>query len=250
MADTAAILDVMSVPDRAAWAIAPQLDRPLAEEVGAPQASLRIRMSFDSILGSEVTDECREATQIAAAALEDLGHTVDTEPLVTPDPALVPAFLTTWSAITAGTPLDVDLLEPHNKAARLDAEATSAIIYAEGLLELQRTSRAYVAQFGSDFDLLLSPTLAIEPPKVGWLFADPDQDPRTPLAMATPMAAFTALYNVTGQPAISLPVHQSASGLPVGVQLAGSPFDEVTLIRVASQLEEVFGWQNKTAPLH
>ena len=105
-------------------------------------------------------------------------------------------------------------------------------------------TRILVARFDYEFDLLVTPTMAIEPPRVGILdqvHASPDFPPIEVLSMA----AFTAVFNITGQPAISLPLHMSASGLPVGVQLVAASWREGLLLRVASQLEKAAPWKDR-----
>ncbi|MEZ5238000.1 MAG: amidase [Microthrixaceae bacterium] len=248
--DTAAISDVMAGQDPGAWEVAPPLARPLAQECGADPGRMRIRVSTANAMGIDPAPGCVEAVELAAGILEDLGHSVDTSPVDWPDPGgFLTGFLTVWSTITAGAgPLDEDLLEPHNRENRRAALATSAIAYSEAVMDLQIRSRAFTAQFADAFDLLLTPTMAIEPPPVGWIFEGSDSDPLAPLTNATPMAAYTAVFNVTGQPAISLPVHVSAAGLPVGVQLAAPPFGEAALVRVAAQMEAAVGWHERPLP--
>jgi amidase len=250
VADQAAILDVMAAHDPGAWEVAPPFDRPLLQEVGADPGRLRIRLCLTNAVGIEVAPECRVAAEHTAELLGDLGHDVTVGDLTWPEPAeFLFGFLTVWSTISAGYALtDESLLEPHNAANRAQARATDSIAYAEAVMSLQQASRRFVEPFGNDFDLLLTPTMAIEPPEVGSIWAGIDDDPNAPLANATPMAAFTVVFNVTGQPAISLPVHVAPSGLPVGVQLAAPIFDEATLIRVAAQLEGVVGWQERPVP--
>jgi amidase len=116
-------------------------------------------------------------------------------------------------------------------------------------MELQGLSRRFVSRFGSDHDLLLTPTLATEPPKVGWIWEGAEDNPMLPMALGTPMGTFTAIFNISGLPAISLPVHMAPSGLPVGVQLVAPPRAEHTLIRLASALEERFQWQHRQAAI-
>jgi amidase len=98
------------------------------------------------------------------------------------------------------------------------------------------------------FDLLLTPTMAVPPPPLGAMANDPE-NPLTPIVAATPSAVFTAGFNTTGQPAISLPLGSSAEGLPIGVQLVAPYGREDVLIRVASQLEEAAPWADRTPPL-
>lgn len=249
VADQAAIVDVMSEVDPDAWEIAPPLVRPLAEEVGMDPRRLRIRVSVDNALGVDPAPACVEAVEKTAAALEGLGHEVQHDTVTWPDAAeFMGGFLTVWSTISAGYELtDTKLMEPHNQENVAAARATDSIAYNEAVLGLQRASRGFTPQFGRDFDVLLTPTMAIEPPPVGWIWQGSEDDPGAPMINATPMAAYTAVFNVTGQPAISLPAYVSDAGLPVGVQLVAPLFDEATLIRVASQLESAIGWADPPA---
>src|SRR5699024_2197650 len=110
------------------------------------------------------------------------------------------------------------------------------------VMMLQRASRTVTEQFGRDFDVLVTPTMAVEPPKVGSIWAGMDEEPGAPLVNATPMAAYTAMFNVTGQPALSLPLHTAESGLLVGVQFAGGTWQESMLIHLGSQIEAAALW--------
>lgn len=251
VADQAAIVDVMAGADPGAWEIAPPLARPLAQEVGADPGRLRIRASVGNAVGVEPAASVVAAVERTAKALEELGHEVEFEEVTWPDAAeFMSGFLTVWSTISAGYELtDVELMEPHNLANVELARATDSIAYAEVVMGLQRASRLFTEPFGHDFDLLLTPAMAIEPPEVGWIWNGAEDNPTAPQINAAPMAAYTAVFNVTGQPAISLPAHLSDSGLPIGVQLAAPPFDDAALIRVASQLEAVLGWTERPIPV-
>ncbi|MFV0317347.1 MAG: amidase [Microthrixaceae bacterium] len=250
VADQAAILDVMAGPDPGAWEVAPPFERPLAEEVGADPGKLRIRVTHSNALGIEPAGECVAAVDAAVEVLRSLGHVIDETPVDWP-PAkdFLAGFLSVWSTITAGVEItDPALLEPHNRSHRETALATNAITYSEAVMDLQRESRRFTAAFGRDYDLLLSPTMAIEPMLVGSIWEGSDSDPMAPVTNATPMAAYTALFNITGQPAISLPVHISAQGLPIGVQFTAPPFGEAVLVRLAAQLESEFRWHERALP--
>lgn len=249
VADTAAIVDVLAQVDPLSWVSAPPFSRPLLEEVGVAPEPLRIRFTTESPLGITAPASGIDALGEAARALEAAGHHVEEGPLGADGARLMTAFLTIWAVISAGTGVAREDMEAHNQALFDQAEATSSLAYAEALLELQTVSREVASGFGSDFDLLLTPTLGTEPPEVGWLWQESEDDPRMPLMLAAPMAAYTSVFNITGLPAISLPVHMAESGLPVGVQLVAPPLDEPTLIRVAAQLEDVFGWQHRQAPI-
>jgi len=106
---------------------------------------------------------------------------------------------------------------------------------------LQRMTRQIVARFDHEFDLLVTPTMSIEPPTVG-LLSSVHAGAGGPVGEIVAMAAFTAIFNITGLPAISVPLHQAASGLPVGVQIVAGPWHEARLIRVASYLEQAAPW--------
>ena len=100
-------------------------------------------------------------------------------------------------------------------------------------------------EFWNEVDVLVTPTLAMTPTPIGWTFEDTDGDPWAAFMRQTLWTPFTPLVNVTGQPALSLPLAWSASGLPIGVQFVGRPFDEATLIRLGAQLEEARPWAGR-----
>jgi amidase len=247
VADTAAALDVLAQVDRGAWNVAPPHHRPFLDEVGADPGRLRIRVTSGNALGVEVAPECVASVEAVAAMLSDLGHDVVQAEPEWPDPGqFLTGFLTVWSTIAAGIPeLDVEAMEPHNRANWELAMATTAIGYTQAQMALQDASRQFTPQFGRDFDVLVTPTMAVEPPEVGSIWAGADQDPGAPLLNATPMAAYTAMFNVTGQPALSLPLHTSAAGLPVGVQFASGPWEEAVLLRLGAQLEQHAPWVDR-----
>ncbi len=244
VADTAAALDVLGVFDTGSWNLAPPPARPYAQEVGADPGRLRILVTSENALGVPVDPACVDAVDQTARLLESLGHEVLTDGLVYPDAGrFLEGFLSAWTTLSAGVPVvDESALEPHNRANRAQARTLDAMSMVEAVQMLQLLSRHFVEQFGAAFDVLVTPTMAVEPPKVGTIWEGMDQDPNAPLFNCTPMAAYTAMFNVTGQPAISLPLHMSASGLPVGVQFAAGAWQEDLLLRLASQVEEAAPW--------
>jgi amidase len=114
----------------------------------------------------------------------------------------------------------------------------------------QRLSRRIVEAFVTSFDLLVTPTMACLPPPVGSRRTGTADDPLTPLLKSYPMAVFTSLFNVTGQPAISVPIyHDDATGLPVGVQIVAAPWREDLLLQIARTLELAHPWTDRRPPL-
>ena len=102
--------------------------------------------------------------------------------------------------------------------------------------------RGEIVAFWDDVDVVVTPTLALPPVPIGWTWDDADGDPHVAFERQWRWTPFTAIVNVTGQPAMSVPLHWSDDGLPIGVQFIGAPFAEATLIRLAAQLEEARPW--------
>ncbi|RPE39861.1 amidase [Streptomyces sp. Ag109_O5-1] len=118
------------------------------------------------------------------------------------------------------------------------------------MLKTQRLSRRIVEGFLAGFDLLVTPTMACLPPRVGAWRAGTDGGPLAPLLNSYPMGVFTSVFNVTGQPAVSLPVrHDEATGLPVGVQIVAAPWREDLLLQVSRTLELAHGWADRRPPV-
>jgi len=245
VADTAAVLEAISAPDPLAWWSPPAKARPFTEELGAATGRLRVAVNTVSALGVAVAPEALAAVERAAALLDSLGHDVVHLGADLFDPAGLGAFLDVVNSGSADYPgVDVDRVEPHNRAAIRAAEGVDSLTFCRSLAELQRLSRAVAARFDGEFDLLVTPTMAIEPPAVG-LLATVHAEPDFPPAEVVSMAAFTALFNITGQPAVSLPLHVSASGLPVGVQIVAAPWRDDRLLQVASHLEALAPWAQR-----
>ena len=245
VADSAAILEVISGPDPLAWWSSPGKERPFTEEVGADPGRLRVAVNTVSALGVEVAPECRAAVDHAAALLESLGHRIEYLEADLFDAAELGHFLNLMrSGFGAHLDLDPAGMEPHNRVAFEAGRSLSSLDYVASLSSLQLLTRGQLARFEDEFDLLVTPTMAIEPPPVG-LLAQVHAQPDFPPMEIVSMAAFTALFNITGQPAVSLPLHVAASGLPVGVQIVAGTSRDARLIRVASQLEEADPWINR-----
>jgi amidase len=140
-------------------------------------------------------------------------------------------------------------MEPHNQASYRAGQAVDSLTLVRALGELQRVSRRIVARWGAEIDVLVTPTLAILPPPAGSILRQVHEDPEGMPMDVLSMAAFTAPFNVSGQPAVSLPLHRADDGIPVGVQLVAGPWQEDLLVRLASQLEEADPWLDRHPPL-
>jgi amidase len=161
------------------------------------------------------------------------------------------AFLKVVNSGLADYEADWDRVEPHIRANRAIAEAVDSLTYVGAVHDLQRLSRPILARWGDEFDILLTPTMTIEPPRAGEVLAAVHAGAETgaPAMQVFQMAALTSAWNMTGQPAISLPTHQAADGVPIGVQLVAGPWEEATLLRLAAQLEAALPWADRRPPL-
>ena len=253
VADTAALLDIVGVADPLSWYSAPPKARPYVDEVGAAGPRLRIGLLLAPPTGLEVDPECVAAAEALARALEHAGHTiVPASPfLYTPEAGQGFADLVISASVWA-TPFDhanVDKLDPYVRYRFERATTFHAGEYVALANRLQWETRQVVAQWGRDFDVLLTPTTAAQTPLVGAVYDEANEHPDGPRLTEQRTISFTAWVNVSGLPAISLPVHTGANGMPVGAQLVGGPFDEATLLRLASEVEPAFAWQDRRAPL-
>jgi amidase len=250
VADTAAVLDVLARYDPAAWWSSPASRRPLTDTVAT---GLRVGVLTNSpVDGISVDPACAAAVDIAARALESAGHHLVDAPLPLPPVGeFISVLMAIWNLSGAGIPLaDPDRIEPRNRALRDAALATDSWTYAEGVKKAEHLSRHFVEAFVAGYDLLLTPTMACLPPAAGASQASVGDDPLTPLLNSYPMNVFTAMFNVTGQPAISVPIHHDdATGLPVGVQIVAAPWREDLLLQVSHTLELAHPWAGRRPPV-
>jgi amidase len=254
VADTAAAMDVLARHDLAAWWSPPSPRTSFANSMTlASPTGLRIGVVADApIDGLSVDPACTAAVDATLRTLESVGHHVVDSPLpLPPTDELVAAFATIWNVGGAGITLaDPNRVEPHNRALRDAARAIDSWAYAEGVRKTQHLSRRVVEAFVTSFDLLVTPTMACLPPPIGAWRAGTGDDPLMALLNSYPMAVFTSLFNVTGQPAISVPIHHDdATGLPVGVQIVAAPWREDLLLQVSRTLELAHPWTNRRPPV-
>lgn len=246
VADTAAVLDVISGPDRLAWYNAPAPERAFIHEVGADPGRLRVGVVEQAPFGLPVDEACRVATRVAGETLEALGHVVEPVAFDVPEEFLAAFLAVSNSGLADYEDVDWDRVEPHIAANRATAQAVDSLTYVGAVHRLQLFTRDLVSRWGSEFDLLLTPTMSIEPPRAGEILAAVHGAPDGgPALQVFQMAVFTAGFNMTGQPAVSLPVHVTDEGVPVGAQLVGGPWDEAALLRVAAQMEQVTRWTER-----
>lgn len=242
VADCATLLDVMvgHFQEEPHWAPAPE--RPFLEEVGRSSGRLRVAVSTEAPLGTTEA-ECANAAHAAATLIESLGHDVEE---ATPDWGRIQETASAMSgpglgALVEGS--DVDRLEPRNQAMWQTAQDVTVVDSLRVLPRAHAARRTFL-EFWDTYDVLVTPTCGIEPPAVGW--ARWDQSPEEHRATFGTFPNFPQPFNLSGQPAISLPLHWSSQGMPIGVQIVGRVFDEATLIRLAAELEQVSPWADRT----
>jgi amidase len=263
--DSAAFLDIIAGPMPGDPYVAPAPRRPFRDEVGADPGRLRIGlMTAAPGTLAVVAPECVVAVQRTAEVLESLGHHVEVaHPAALDLPDWSAHFISLWSAGVAlgldswsarvGAVIGADDVEPLTWMLAEMARALPTAALLRSLDWLLRTTRL-VAEWweppeGSRrFDLLLTPTLA-EPPVLLGTFDSPPDNPLAGLMRAASFTPFTPPFNVTGQPAISLPGTQTRQGLPIGVQLVAAYGREDVLLRVAAQLEDADPWANRCPPI-
>ncbi len=256
--DAAGVLDVISgwMPGEPYYP--PPLPRPLAQEAGADPGRLRIGVLDRPGLEGYLDDpECRAAVASAARLLESLGHQMDeSAPAAMFEQEFVHHFTMLIAADSAATfqafdmllgrPIGDDEIEPRNVAYRQVGRGLGVVDYLASRAWLSMWARR-MADWWTSYDLLLTPTLGARPPELGWFTAaGPEQEgPRV-----VSFIPYTAQFNMTGQPAVSLPLHWTPEGLPVGVQLVAAYGREDILVRVASQLEQAAPWGDRHPPVH
>jgi amidase len=250
VADSAAVLDAISGPDELAWYNAPKPARPFAQEIDTPPGSLRIGLMAQAPLGIPTADACIEAARSAAAALEELGHAVEEVDVPTVSEELVPPFIAlTQGGLADYEGVDWSAVEPHIAHQRQAASELGAYDYVLAARTLELLSRREIERWGRDFDVLLTPTSAILPPPAGAILEAQHAAPDQPVLDVVASVSFTAFGNVTGLPAISLPLHWTDEEVPIGVQLTGGPWREATLIALAAQLEQAMPWAGRLPAL-
>jgi amidase len=246
--DAAAMLDAMAGPvvGDPAWAPPLPSGETFLRSADRAPGRLRIGRWLQSPMPDVVLDpEVRTAFDDAAALLESLGHEVADVPAGLLGPSVLPSFERVWAL--SGTLLPVPAhrvadLRPLTRWLRERGLALSAQEAMEAMTALRLFSRRFLVATAG-FDVLLAPVCTMTPRPLGWFGADGDG--AADFERQKRYAAFTALFNVTGQPAVSVPLHWTDDGLPVGSMLVGRPADEATLISLSAQLELARPWADR-----
>ena len=270
--DAAALIDVMAGPGAGDPYAVPPLERPLAQEVGARPGKLRVAFTAGSLLGKETHPEAKLAVESAARLLAELGHEVEEARPEFDRERQVRAYLT---QIAAGVAAEIEEMGHWvgRKPSAAYFEPSTWFLYQVGrtlsAAELQQAHESAqaagrsLAAFFSRYDLLVTPTVAYPPVRLGELALKAVEKVALGALRAVPVGAAlrailaqladtslertpnTQLFNQTGQPAISLPLHQTPEGLPIGVQLVARYAEDALLVRVASQIEEARPWKDR-----
>ncbi len=258
--DAAAILDAISGPMPGDPYSAPPPHRPFLEEVERDPGRLRIGLMTERPgKGAPLDPECVRAVERTGRLLQSLGHRVEVSHPEAFDDAEVSAHfksiidahaLQTIDFIgrALGRALKAEDVEPYTWRFAADGAKVSVVEYITSADWLHGWSRRMAAWWAEGFDLLVTPTIAEPPPRLGDL-GGPGGDPAARWQRNLEVISFTPACNVTGQPAISLPLHWTPDGLPVGVHFVAGYAREDTLLRIAAQLEQAEPWAERRPPV-
>jgi amidase len=255
--DSAAVLDATHGSEPGDPYSAPPVVRPFLEEVATPPGKLRIAFTTSANEGRDLHPECARAVRETAKLCEELGHYVE-EAIPPIDTAMMEdAFMTVWAA---GLSMMIDAFSTiHGRAPGEDqlegltwglyeqGKSISASQYLMAVAMIQILARQ-VGTFLTEYDCFLSPTLSSPPIRNGVVDIQ-ERDPEKAFELLIDYVPYTPLQNATGQPAISLPLHWTKDGLPVGLMFAGRFGDEALLFRLAGQLEKARPWIDRKPPV-
>lgn len=251
--DSAALLDATAGPELGAPFFSPPPSRPFLKEVGADPGKLRIALVIEPYGGTPLDPECRAAAIEAARFCESLGHKVEETTLPINNAAMREAFLNIIvvslaraledAGKTLGRAVSEKDVEPVTWAMMQQGRALGGIAYSRAIATCHQIGLT-MAKFMQNYDVILSPTLAKPPLPLGVLSLSPESLTAFTKEV-TEFGPHTALYNVTGQPSMSVPLHWSNAGLPVGVMFSGRFGEDSLLLRLAAQLERAKPWAGR-----
>ena len=249
VAETAALLDVLAGYEVGDSTWAPRPTEPYSTSVRRDPGRLRVAMTASNPLDIDVDPECVRGMHVAGELLSSLGHEVESASPSYPGGDVLGLFLSVfgpqvslgigYGELLANRPPEEDEIEPLSRAVFDNAREMSSIAYLGAVAQLQAVARGIVAFF-AEYDLLLTPALGARPVPIGDLNGC-GGDPMADLQRAGRFTPFTSLWNVTGQPAISVPLGFGDDGLPTAAHIVAKPLGEDTLLQVAAQMETALG---------
>jgi len=248
--DAAAFLDVLAGRRTGDPFWAPEEPLPFLDACERPPGRLRIARFIEPLIAQTTVDaECVTAWENASALLESLGHEIVDIQRPLPVEA-VAVFETVWAVGTAMsvvnlTPDQRSQIRPLTRWLTERGEAVSGPEFGLAIAELRRFAAGALEAL-APYDAVLTPTLATPPPLVGAI--RDDADPARDFQAQKEFTPWTSAWNVTGMPAISLPLHWTPSGLPVGVMLAARPAEESLLLSLSAQIEDAALWDHRLPP--
>jgi amidase len=255
--DTAAMLDCTAGPEPGDPYFAPPPARPFLAELSTPARRLRIAFSTTNPGGAPLHPECVAAVERSAKLCEELGHIVEEAAPEMDQGTITQSFLNVWCsglamqidamAMLTGREVREELFEGVTWGLYQQGRQVTGAQYLLAVAMLQMQARR-IGQFHETYDCWLTSTLGTPPIRLATIDLN-ERDLLKAMAPILDYVPFTPLQNATGQPAISLPLHWSADGLPVGVMFTGRMGDEATLLRLAAQLEEAQPWLGRRPPV-
>jgi amidase len=254
--DSAALLDASVGAELGSPYFSPPPVRPFLKEVGAEPGRLRIALVTATPAGTPVDPECKKGVLDAAKLCEGLGHSVEETTLPIDFALAGSAFLAILqvslartlddAATVLGRPVSEQDVEPVTWVTMQAGIKVPSVTYSRAIATLHQIGLA-MAKFQRNYDVIMSPTLAKPPVALGLLSLS--QDVQTWSKEAMEFSPYTRLYNITGQPSMSVPLHWTPDGLPVGVMFSGRFGEDATLFRLAAQLEKAQPWARRTPQL-
>jgi amidase len=259
MRDTAAMLDCLAVPQPGDPYVLAKPTESYADLMRATQKPLRIAWSVKPLLESGIDPEIKAAVEATAKALAGLGHHVSEDAPPIDLPALDTHLMASWFyafdrrldgyARKLGRKVNADTVEAATLKFYEYAREVPDTAYLDAVAYFN-TFRRMMGQFFTRYDAFLTPTCVVAPPKLGLYHMNVDLPPLDFIAREEKLGQFMSIYNVTGQPAISLPLAMHANGLPIGVQIAARPAEDHVLLGLGATLEQAMPWMDRRPEVH
>jgi amidase len=255
--ETARMLDILSGYEIGDATWAPPPSEPFSEAAKREPGRLRIGYTMTAAIEAPLDPECERAVTDAAQLLTELGHDVEEIDAPWTGQELLETFTLAFGTpiamgmffggLVTGREPSEELVEPLSWTMWTGIRERSALDYLLARTQLGAVSRSIIALW-EEYDVVLTPALAQRPVEIGEIDACSD-DPWEDFRQSGLFTPYTALFNVSGQPAISVPLFHGDDGLPTAVQIAGRPADEATLLSLAAQLETARPWADRRPEL-